>query len=97
MLGNRAMPTRSADEKSQEVYERIEDEFPDYGYEWNHLHSFWTFLKVFRWILNLIFLALPWMLVAQIFMLYNLWFNIKWNFLWAGGNVFLLINTIYMI
>ena len=29
--------------------------------------------------------------------MYNLWFNIKWNFLWAGGNVFLLANSIYAI
>jgi hypothetical protein len=79
------------------VYEKIEDEFPDYEYEWNHMHSFWRFLGVFRWIINLIFIALPWMFVAQLFMMYNLWFNIKWNFLWAGGNVFLLVNTIYMI
>lgn len=45
----------------------------------------------------MIFIALPWMFVGQVFMMYNLWFNIKWNFLWAGGNVFLLLNTIYMI
>lgn len=37
------------------------------------------------------------MFIAQIFMMYNFWFNIKWNFLWAGGNVFLLANTVYMM
>jgi len=46
---------------------------------------------------NLLFLAIPWSFLSQIFLAYNLWFNIKWNFLWAGGNVFLLVNTIYAI
>jgi len=55
------------------------------------------FAKVFRWFINLFFLAIPWSFISQILLGYNLFFNIKWNFLWAGGNVWLLFNTIYLI
>lgn len=85
--------------------EALEEEFPDYVDGWNEVEddamnnsvvdAIWMFLKIFRWLLNLVFVAIPWGVVAQIFLIWNIWFNIKWNFLWAGGNVFLLINTIY--
>lgn len=79
------------------IEESIEEEFPDYQQEWKHTNSLWTFVKVFKWILNFVFLAIPWIIISQIFMVYNLWFNIEWNFLWAGGNVFLLLNSIYAL
>ena len=95
--GETARTRKNLDESTQRVAERFEEDFPDYGYEWSHVHSLWAFVKVFRWILNLVFIALPWSFIAQVFVMYNLWFNIKWNFLWAGGNVFLLLNSIYAI
>ena len=75
----------------------MEDEFPNYYKEWYEIDSVWQFVLVFRWLLNLVFIAIPWAILSQLFMAYNLWFNIKWNFLWAGGNVFLLANTLYAL
>jgi hypothetical protein len=73
------------------------EEFPDYAEEWNHVDGIWMFLKVFRWILNFLFIACPWTFATQLMMIYNLYFNIVWNFMWAGGNAFLIANTIFAL
>lgn len=85
------------EDSSHRIEAQFSEEFPDYEEEWSHVDTIWMFIKVFRWLLNLAFVAIPWGFLSQVFLIYNLWFNIKWNFLWAGGNVFLLANTIYAI
>lgn len=77
--------------------DEILEEFPDYAEEWDHVDGIWMFLKLFRWIINLFLIAIPWTFLSQLMLIYNLWFNIVWNFMWAGGNAFLLINSIYLI
>ena len=49
---------------------------------------------VFRWVLNLILIGLPWTFLSQIMFAWNALFNAKWNFLWDGGNVYLIANTV---
>lgn len=49
----------------------------------------------FRWIINLIFVGMPWAFISQLFFAWNVLFNAKWNFLWAGGNVYLIFNTVF--
>ena len=39
--------------------------------------------------------GVPWTFVSQIFFAWNVLFNAKWNFLWAGGNVYLIANTVF--
>ena len=105
MLGNFNKNSNDGNKKNEERMEKqvtefentIEEEFPDYEEEWSEVDSIWMFAKVFRWFLNLFFLAIPWSFISQILLGYNLFFNIKWNFLWAGGNVWLLFNTIYVV
>lgn len=55
------------------------------------------FIDVFRWLLNLAIIAIPWGFISQVFLFYNLFFNIDWNFIWAGGNVFLIVNTVIAV
>lgn len=57
--------------------------------------SLWKAFMGFRWILNLITFGIPWTFISQIFFAWNVLFNAKWNFLWAGGNVYLIANTVY--
>ena len=62
---------------------------------WRRSDTLWNFFMVFRWLLNLVLIGFPWTFLAQIFFAWNIMFNAKWNFLWAGGNVYLLANTVY--
>lgn len=62
---------------------------------WRRSDTLWNFFLVFRWLLNLGLIATPWTFAAQIFFAWNVMFNAKWNFLWAGGNVYLLANTVF--
>lgn len=39
--------------------------------------------------------GVPWTFISQIFFAWNVLFNAKWNFLWAGGNVYLIANTVF--
>lgn len=82
------------DEVEEEIKETVVDEL-DVRDMWDDTDSLWTFFLIFRWLLNLVFIATPWIFFSQIFFAWNVLFNAKWNFLWAGGNVYLIANTIY--
>lgn len=43
----------------------------------------------------MITIGFPWTFISQIFFAWNVLFNAKWNFLWAGGNVYLIANTVF--
>lgn len=73
------------------------NEFPDYYDDWQYVDGVWAFLQLFKWILNLLFISIPFTFIAQLMLIYNFFFNIEWNQLWAGGNVFLLANTVFQI
>lgn len=81
-------------EIEDELYDDFEDEI-DVRELWRRSDSLWNFFMVFRWLLNLILVSVPWTFCAQIMFAWNIMFNAKWNFLWAGGNVYLLLNTAY--
>ena len=53
------------------------------------------FIKLFKWIINLLVVAIPFSFLVQILFFYNIFFNFRWNQMWAGGNVYLLANTAY--
>lgn len=76
------------------MYEDWEDEW-DVVELWDETDSVWQFMLVFRWILNLVVVGFPWTFISQIFFAWNVLFNAKWNFLWAGGNVYLVANTVF--
>lgn len=76
------------------MYDDFEEE-ADVTKLWKKSDSLWNFFMVFRWVLNLILIGFPWTFISQIFFAWNVLFNAKWNFLWAGGNVYLVANTVF--
>ena len=36
------------------------------------------------------------MILVSIMLAWNLWFNIDFKYMWAGGNIFLILNTIFI-
>lgn len=57
----------------------------------------WLFKLViaFRWLINTIFIGVPWMFLAITAIVYNVGFNIMWNKWWAKGNIWLFSNTLF--
>lgn len=57
-------------------------------------------MKIFvtlRWVLNIFWFGLPWMFFSFIFVGWNFMINILWNKWWAGGNIWLMLNTVFAI
>ena len=77
------------DHDMKKIYDEEEDEpMSDFDNIWQYLHHF-------RWFINFFLLGIPWFFFAALSNDYNLLWNLKWNHFWAGGNVFLFVNTIY--
>ena len=49
------------------------------------------------YILNMVFIAVPWTIFGVILISWNLYLNIAFNEGWAGGNLWLIFNTVYLI
>ena len=49
------------------------------------------------WALNLGLVGVPWIFFSAAMVAWNLFFNISLNKFWAGGNFFLIFNTIYAV
>jgi len=54
------------------------------------LQGWATFMNVTRFVL-----AVPWVFSGLALLLFNIYLNIFMNRYWAGGNVILILNTIY--
>lgn len=65
-----------------------------YGFSWG---AFAKFLLKIRWILNLVFFAAPWIVIGFAGVVFNMYFNIAFNKLWAGGNYYLMVNTLFLL
>lgn len=50
-----------------------------------------------KYILNIIFICVPWTLFGAALIGFNIFLNIDFNQGWAGGNIWLIANTAYMI
>ena len=44
-----------------------------------------------------VFIAVPWTLLGGAAVAWNVWLNIYFNQGWAGGNIWLIMNTVYLI
>jgi len=55
----------------------------------------WDYLMYFRWVINAVFVALPFMFYYFLSLAWNLYINIYFNHWWAQFNVYLLANTVY--
>jgi hypothetical protein len=47
--------------------------------------------------MNIVFVGAPFALIGGAGVVYNLFFNIEWNKMWAEGNWWLLFNTSYLM
>lgn len=70
------------------------DKLNRYGFSWAR---FAKFLLKIRWILNLVFFAAPWIVIGFAGVIFNMYFNIAFNKIWAGGNWFLMANTLFLL
>ena len=72
---------------------------PDYDVERDlgDDEDIWDYLVYFKYLFNIVFIVCPMAFFEVIFIAYNLFFNIAWNDWWANGNIWLLVNTFYLI
>ena len=61
------------------------------------LHKIGTWIWNFRWYFNMAFYAIPWTLGIASTIITNIVLNIVWNRWWAGGNIFLVGQTLYHV
>ena len=77
--------------------ERAED-IPQYGNgTWPEGSGLWGFIKHFKWNLNFFIIGIPWVLIMIACITWNFYMNIAWFKWWAGGNFWLMGNTIFLI
>jgi hypothetical protein len=74
----------------------LEDIYPE-SEEWlQDDHDYLTYVSYFRWIINFLFVGMPWFAISVIMCIVNIVFNIVVNQFWADGNAFLIVNTVYL-
>lgn len=81
--------------------EDLYDGMPTYDYDgYNYYHEQYGWrgvVEYFKYLLNIMFVVTPMALFEICFIAYNLYFNAIWNQMWANGNLYLMINTVYLI
>jgi len=70
------------------------DEIPYIG---RKLHKIGTKLWYVRWILNMVFAAIPYTILVLALLGINIFANMLWNDWWAEGNLFLVTQTAYNV
>ena len=70
------------------------DEIPVYG---KRIHALATWFWWTRWYFNLVLFVIPWAIYYALCLAFNLFINITWNRWWAGGNLYLVLNTAYHV
>lgn len=71
--------------------------YPDAGDYVYYRRNWYEYLGYFRWVLNFLWVGIPWVFTSQMLILANFVFNIWLNQWWADGNFFLLFNTFFII
>lgn len=71
----------------------IKDEYDDLG--GFKLTDFWTWIKYFRFIINALFVGMPFLIFSALSIIWNLVLNIHFNRWWAGGNLYLIGGTLF--
>ena len=57
----------------------------------------WETIVHFRWLVNFIYVFIPWVFISLFLFAANLTFNIVLNRDWADGNVWLIVNSVYLL
>lgn len=73
------------------------DGLPDYNSDDIEDDDFWQMIEYFKYLLNIIFIVTPMFLIECVFVAYNVYFNYAWNHVWANGNIWLMVNTLYLL
>jgi hypothetical protein len=60
-------------------------------------HTLTEYLGYFRWIVNFLFVGMPWFGISIAMVIINFIFNIWLNQWWADGNAFLVLNSVYLV
>lgn len=60
-------------------------------------HPWYAQFTQVKYILNMVFVALPWTLFGLCNIAWNVWLNIYFNQGWAGANIWLMANTAYLV
>ena len=55
------------------------------------------YIYYFRYIFDLVFIAIPWFIFSLATVGWNWYINIDWNRFWAEGNLWLIFNTIFLM
>ena len=88
----------------EDEFYQYEDEFEndmqniyadEYREPYSDFDTILDYIKHYRWLLNFWVFGVPWFFFSAATNDWNLYFNIEFNYFWAGGNVFLLWNTIF--
>ena len=50
----------------------------------------------FRYLIDIVFIAVPWFIYSIAAIVFNYYVNIEWNNVWAEGNLWLIYNTLFL-
>lgn len=80
-------------------YSDLIDELPSYDREKDLSKdvSFSDYIDYYRYMINTVLIAGPWVLFGLAAVFWNLYFNAEWNRMWADGNIWLVGNTVFII
>lgn len=62
------------------------------GVTWSNI---WEWFVYFRFVFNAVFIGFPWTIFLVLSVVWNVVLNAYLNRWWAGGNVYLVANTIF--
>jgi len=55
----------------------------------------WAIIEKWEYIINVFVFGVPWAIIGAALISGNIFFNVTANRWWAGGNILLLLNTVY--
>ena len=59
--------------------------------------TWFDYMEYYKYALDVALVGIPWTIIAVLCIAWNLWFNYAWNEVWAGGNFWLMFNTVYIV
>ena len=77
-------------ESAKDIESYVEDIPADAYRNWNKMMST-------KYLVNFFLIGIPYAFYCVFGVAYNLWFNIVWGDWWAQGNLWLLVNTFYIV
>ena len=93
------------EEEGKEIIEELEDDLPVKEYDGfvanlaigNHEFDFKKAFKTFRWVIYIVVVFVPYWWISIACFTWNVVLNIMYNKIWAGGNLWLVGNTLYLL